>query len=36
MEKVEAPKCRSFHWRYNKTFAIRFGVHAEWNSDQVR
>ena len=36
VEKVEAPKCRPFHRRHNKSFANRFGVDAERNSDGVR
>jgi len=36
MEKAEAPKCRSFHRRYEKAFAIRFGIYAKRNSDEVR
>jgi len=36
MEEAKAPKHRLFHWRYDKTFANRVRVDAEWNSDQVR
>ena len=36
MEKVKAPEHRSFHRRYKGAFAIRVGVHAERNSDEVR
>jgi len=36
MEKAEAPKHRSFHWCYNKTFTVRLGVYAERYFDQVR
>jgi len=35
MEKVEAHECRSFHWRYNETPTICFGVYAERNSDKL-
>jgi len=36
MEKVETPKCRSFHRRYKRTFTNFVGVDAEWNSDELR
>jgi len=36
MEKVKTPECRFFHRRYNKAFAIHFGIHAERDSDEVR
>ena len=35
MEKIEAPKYRPVHWCYNKTLAIRFGVYAERNSNEI-
>ena len=36
MEKVEAPKRRSFYRRYKGTLANRVRVDAGWNSDEVR
>ena len=36
MEKAEAPKHRSLHWRYNKTFTICLGVYAKRKSDEIR
>jgi len=36
MEKVKAPKDRSFHRRYKDPFAICVGVLAERDSDEVR
>ena len=36
MEKIEAPECCLFHWRYNGAFANRVRVDAEWNSDHLR
>jgi len=36
MEEVEAPKCRSLHWRHKRAFANRVGVDAERNSDELR
>ena len=36
MEKIKAPECCSFHRRYNKAFAIHFGVHAQRDFDEVR
>jgi len=35
MEKIKTPKCCSFHRRYKKPFAIRVGVYAGWNFDEV-
>ena len=35
VEKVKSPKHRPFHRHYNKSFANRFGVDAERNSDGV-
>jgi len=36
MEKVKTSERRSFHRRYKRPFAIRVGVHAERNSDELR
>ena len=36
MEEVEAPKCRSLHWRHKRAFTNRVGVDAERNSDELR
>jgi len=36
MEKVKTPKCRSFHRRHKRPFAICVGVCTERNSDEVR
>ena len=35
VEKFKAPEYRPFHRCYNKSFAARLGVDAEWNSDRV-
>ena len=36
MEKVEAPKCRSFPRRYKQTFTICIGMDAERDFDELR
>ena len=36
MEKIETPECRSLRRRYKRPSAIRVGVYAKRNPDEVR
>ena len=36
VEKIKASKHRPFHWGYDKPFANRLRMDAEWNSDGIR